>query len=495
MLKKKVLQATVLSATVLSIGSGALFVFNHQTTSDKIYSATSDKSKLITLIKKAQDFHSQYWTPATFNQLQVTLKAAQQVNNQEHATQVQVNQATNTLQNALNKMQRQVGVNKKGLQQQIDVASTHNAADFTKASFDKLQAELIASREVINDANATQAMVDNSIWKLRNTGLNLVSLVPLRTQLGAATLYQATNYTPYSFKLLQNAINSGKMILVNPDATQLNVNNAVKQLRKAVGTLTHELPSLTYTQPSGTSISFSKFGNILNGQQVDFTSTSFDQSIVFDLIGNYNDGITNAPQSLYFKPSQSDVETPINSGQLTDSQALDLANFAAGMINMVRSQIGQTSLLVNNDSQSEAAAVATNYSNDNWDGFAKPLEAPHNLAALNAANKQFGNYNLDGECMSYTLNVNKSYLISQYGANMATAKLGLAFDIVRMLYADGGINKYSHEMNLLDLDSAGNLIKRETTYLGLATDKFGNFHIATTHPLAPDEKQGQFTNQ
>ncbi|MCM0599384.1 SEC10/PgrA surface exclusion domain-containing protein [Periweissella fabalis] len=492
MIKKRILQATMLSAAFLAVGTGSVFVADNQATSNKVYAATSNKWTLVKAINKAQEFHSQYWTASTFNQLQAALNNARKVNNQWNANQWQVNQATNTLQRAINNMRRQVGVNKSGLQQQIGWSSSYNASNYTKLSFTNLQRLLGQGRAIYNNPQATQADVDNIIWQMHNAGLNLVSLVPLRTQLGYSTSYQAQYYTPYSFKVLKNEINYGSWTLVNPNATQWDVNNAIKVLHNAGLNLTPSLPSLTYTQPSGTSISISKFSNIKNGGKVIFDNTSFDQSPVFDLMGNYGDGITNIPESFYFKPSQNDVNTPINPTNLTASQALDLANFAAGMVNTVRAQIGQTLLSVTGDSQNEAATVAKNYGLDNWHGFNHPVTAPHDFNALNNANAQFGKYNLDGECMSYTLDVAVPYLINHYGSNMATAKLGLAFDIVRMMYDDGGVNNYGHEKNLLDLDNNGSLISRQTSYLGLATDKYGAFHIATMHALMPDEKQGVF---
>lgn len=493
MIKKRILQATIMSATVLSIGTGSIFVANEHATSNKIYAATSNKWLLNSLINKAQQFHSQYWTATTFNQLQNALQTAQQVNRQWNVNQWQVNQSANTLQRAINNMQRQVGVNKSGLQQQLGWSSSYGPANFTKASYANLQNVLAQGRAIYNNPNATQSDVNNIIWQMHNAGLNLVSLTPLRNQLGYSTAYQAQNYTPYSFKVLQNEISYGKWVLVNPKSTQWDINNAIKVLHNAGLNLVAQLPSLTYTQPSGTSISISKFDNILRGRQVQFLNTSFDQSPVFDLMGNFNDGITNVPESFYFKPSQADVNTPINPTKLTASQALDLANFAAGMVNTVRAQIGQTPLQVITDSQNQAAAVANNYNLDNWDGYAQEaVKEPHDLKALNKANAQFGKYNLDGECMSYTIDRNVPYLINHYGSNMATAKLGLAFDIVRMLYNDGGANNYGHEKNLLDLDGDGNIITRQTSYLGLATDKYGAFHITTSHALASNEKQGSF---
>lgn len=502
MIKKRILQATIMSATVLSIGTGSIFVTNEHDASNKVYAATSNKWLLNSLISKAQQFHSQYWTATTFNQLQSALQSAQQVNRQWNANQWQVNQSANTLQRAINNMQRQVGVNKSGLQQQMGWSSSYGPANFTKASYANLQNVLTQGRAIYNNPKATQNDVNNIIWQLHNAGLNLVSLTPLRTQLGYSTGYQAQKYTPYSFKVLQNEISYGKWVLVNPQSTQWDVNNAIKVLHNAGLNLTAQLPSLTYTQPSGTSISISKFNDIVSGGKVQFLNTSFDQSPVFDLMGNFSDGVTNVPESFYFKPSQADVNTSIDPTKLTASQALDLANFAAGMVNTVRAQIGQIPLTVTTDSQAQAATVAANYSADNWDGYLYEEKAmePHDITALNKANTQFGKatasrattYNIDGECMSYTLDVNVPYLIAKYGSNMATAKLGLAFDIVRMMYNDGGANNYGHEKNLLDLDDTGKLVARQTAYLGLATDKYGAFHITTSHALTNNEAQGSF---
>ena len=132
-------------------------------------------------------------------------------------------------------------VNKEELSTLVEEVDALNTDGKTQESIEKLSEALASAKRVLALEEATQEEVDNEIKKLTLAVDNLVEIkeelvdkVQLETTINWATSLEISNKTEESINALNNVLASAKLILANDDATQEQVDNAVKEIKQSV---------------------------------------------------------------------------------------------------------------------------------------------------------------------------------------------------------------------------------------------------------------------
>ena len=110
----------------------------------------------------------------------------------------------------------------------------------TKDTWVAFETELNEDRAVYEDENAMQEEVNNAYNELVTAFLNL-RLIPdkslLEDLINQANGLNSANYTKATFDGLTKALNEAKVVFANPNATQVEVDNAKDVLTKAIANL------------------------------------------------------------------------------------------------------------------------------------------------------------------------------------------------------------------------------------------------------------------
>ncbi|MEK5039642.1 S-layer homology domain-containing protein [Sporosarcina sp. FSL K6-3457] len=201
-----------------------------------------DKSKLQAQADGANGLTEDQYTPDSWNTFKNALIAAENVLNDPDATQQQVDNALDALQDAQNKLVP-VGtpaVDKSKLQAQADGANGLTEDQYTPDSWNKFKDALTAAENVLNNPDATQQQVDDALRALQQAQNNLVPIdvstvdkSKLQAQVDRSNNLTESNYTTGSWNAFQNALTNAKNVLADPNATQQQVDAALASLIEA----------------------------------------------------------------------------------------------------------------------------------------------------------------------------------------------------------------------------------------------------------------------
>ncbi|MDD1504433.1 S-layer homology domain-containing protein [Lysinibacillus sp. CNPSo 3705] len=172
---------------------------------DKLQKVSAvDKALLQAKVDEAKGLDASKYMSETWANYQNQLKAAQAVLDDEDATQTEVDAAREALIAAQDKLQKVSAVNKALLQAKVDEAKGLVASKYTPETWANYQNQLKAAQKVLDNANATQAEVDQALADLtaaKNalrpalTTPGLGSLVPSQGVLSPSFSSEVTNYT------------------------------------------------------------------------------------------------------------------------------------------------------------------------------------------------------------------------------------------------------------------------------------------------------------
>ncbi|OUQ06498.1 hypothetical protein B5E91_00815 [Thomasclavelia spiroformis] len=164
---------------------------------------------------------------------------ANEVYNNASATQEEVNNAFDRLANAMQKLEFFKG-DKTALKAFIDKVSDLDSFKYTESTWSAFDKELNEANVVYNNVNAMQEEVNTTYSELVKAFLNL-RLIPdkslLEDLINQAEGLDSANYTKASFDGLTRALNEAKVVFENPNATQVEVDNAKATLEKAIAGL------------------------------------------------------------------------------------------------------------------------------------------------------------------------------------------------------------------------------------------------------------------
>jgi beta-L-arabinobiosidase len=149
---------------------------------------TVDTSALEEAIAKAEELKAEDYTQETWEALQEELKAAEKVLEDPTATQAEVDEAAAALEEAIAALEEyvepskpteptepEVTVDKSELEKAVKDAGSKVKKDYTKKSWDAMQAALKVAQKVLKDEDATQEEVDNAADALNKA---IKALVP-----------------------------------------------------------------------------------------------------------------------------------------------------------------------------------------------------------------------------------------------------------------------------------------------------------------------------
>ena len=177
--------------------------------------------------------------PVVVNEFKQARDKANEVYNDASASQDKVDAAFDRLASVMQKLEFFKG-DKTALKAFIDKVSGLEAAKYTEATWTPFNDALKVATSVYEDVNAMQEEVNNAYNELVTAFLKL-RLIPdkslLEDLINQANGLNSANYTKATFDGLTKALNEAKAVFNNPNATQVEVDNAKDVLAKALAGL------------------------------------------------------------------------------------------------------------------------------------------------------------------------------------------------------------------------------------------------------------------
>lgn len=229
-------------------------------------SFTGNTNSLKMLVDAAKGLLEEVYTPETWNVFAEALKSAEKVLAEENALQPDIDAARNALQTAMDNLKK-IPVDKSKLEQLVkesEIKYESKLDEYTEETRGIFQEALDAARGVLTDETATQEQVQAAHDNLRNAIFGL-RLIPNKDALeDLINRVEKLNLSVYSVetqKVLTNALNSAKIVFADKNATQTEIDNAVKLLQASVdGLKTSE--TTDNNKPSGSTSTNKKPGTV-----------------------------------------------------------------------------------------------------------------------------------------------------------------------------------------------------------------------------------------
>ena len=209
---------------------------------------TIAKENLLATINTANKklAETEQYTPSSLKDLEEAVKAAQAIYDDPNADQDKVDKAKANVEAKLAALKAKA---KKDALNLAIIAAEGDAAlvdKYTEESIEKLQKEIKAAKEVLADENASQEKVDAAEKAVQAAQKSLVEKetpkpeAPVKKDELKAAVEDATKvvgdteqYTEESLAALQAAIDEANAVLDNPEATQAEIDAAVKAVKEA----------------------------------------------------------------------------------------------------------------------------------------------------------------------------------------------------------------------------------------------------------------------
>ena len=209
---------------------------------------TIAKENLLATINTANKklAETEQYTPSSLKDLEDAVKAAQAIYDDPNADQDKVDKAKANVEAKLAALKAKA---KKDALNLAIIAAEGDAAlvdRYTEESIEKLQKEIKAAKEVLADENASQEEVDAAEKAVQAAQKALVEKetpkpeAPVKKDELKAAVEDATKvvgdteqYTEESLAALQSAIDAANAVLQNPEATQAEIDAAVKAVKEA----------------------------------------------------------------------------------------------------------------------------------------------------------------------------------------------------------------------------------------------------------------------
>ena len=196
---------------------------------------------------------------------------ANAVYNNASATQVEVNNAFDRLANAMHMLDFKQG-DKTALKAFIDKVTGLDSSKYTETTWTQFNDALTVANGVYEDVNAMQPEVNEAYTNLVTAFLNL-RLIPdkslLEDLINQAEGLNVANYTKASFDGLTKALNEAKVVFENPNASQVEVDNAKAVLEKAIA----ELQTVTTDSAIKTPVNNGNITSVKTGDDINMLGT------------------------------------------------------------------------------------------------------------------------------------------------------------------------------------------------------------------------------
>ncbi len=196
-----------------------------------------------------------------------------------------------------------VTVDKSVLKSLVDTARLLDWMDYEDESFRVFSIELHSAMDVLNNANATQAQVDEAITKLQEAIGNLVEYVrPDTTELSKAVEeaknmnVQVGDYSEASYKTFTDALKYAESVLNSEKPYGPAVDSALSDLQNAIKGLTVDFASLeskfeeakAVDETKYTPESYEKFAKVVKEVEEFLGTTDHKQSEVDEMLTKLN---------------------------------------------------------------------------------------------------------------------------------------------------------------------------------------------------------------
>ena len=209
---------------------------------------TIAKENLLATINTANKklAETEQYTPSSLKDLEDAVKAAQAIYDDPDADQNKVNEAKTNVEDKMKALKARA--KKDALKLAITAAEGDAALvdKYTEESIEKLQKAIDEAKEVLADENASQEEVDAAEKAVQAAQKSLVEKetpkpeAPVKKDELKAAVEDATKvvgdteqYTEESLAALQAAIDEANAVLDNPEATQAEIDAAVKAVKEA----------------------------------------------------------------------------------------------------------------------------------------------------------------------------------------------------------------------------------------------------------------------
>ena len=202
-----------------------------------------DKNELVVVIENASILNKDSYTPLTVETLNIAYNNAVAVYKDLNATNIDVTNALNALQDAINGLVTKA--NKDALNAKIEEIEAVALGGYTPATVSALQTKLTEAKTMKIDENASQDEVDEMIMALDSLKEALVEKADkeeLTALVNNVKELDLTGYTKESKQTLNAALALAEEALANEDLSQKQVDDLLAELQKAKSEL-KEIPS------------------------------------------------------------------------------------------------------------------------------------------------------------------------------------------------------------------------------------------------------------
>src|SRR5699024_2914161 len=184
------------------------------------------------------------YTPESWSVFEEAITTAETVLANEEATQEEVQSALKDLrlaEIALEKVEEPKEVDKRDLVKAVDSAKARVEEDYTPESWSVFEEAITTAETVLANEEATQEEVQSALKDLRLAEIALekveepkeVDKSELIKAVDSAKARVEEDYTPESWSVFEEAITTAEIVLANEEATQEEVQSALKDLRLA----------------------------------------------------------------------------------------------------------------------------------------------------------------------------------------------------------------------------------------------------------------------
>ena len=253
--------ATNYSVTVTAVDAAG----NASEGAVRTFTTKADKSALQTRVDEAKEIvtNTAAYTEESLNALRAAINAAQKVLDDPAAAQEEVNAQTDALNAAIAALVEKPVVDKTELQTAVAdanefAASDENKEKYTEDSWKTLEEAITVAQAVLNKPEATQEEVNDALKALTDAKENLKTKEPSVEKPEKSELQETVNdakafvgglenpemYTEESLNALKEAIAMAEEVLASENATQDEINDAMRRVKEAKENLAQKKPAV-----------------------------------------------------------------------------------------------------------------------------------------------------------------------------------------------------------------------------------------------------------
>lgn len=242
-------------------------------------SGVVDNSALFTLVAECEKItDDSKYTEASWTVFMEALSKAQTVIDNKNATQAEINNAKNALEEAKNALKINKEESLEALRNLIAECADKKKEDYTTDSWNALEEALKAAQNVVDNQNATKEEIDSAKENLQKAYNELKSVTgtepnfeELNKLISAYDNLDEKNYTAETWTAFAKVLEEAKKITKDPNASQENIDSVKERLKTAFD----ELKPATSTAPD-----FTELDNLIsicaNLDKEKYTETSWN---------------------------------------------------------------------------------------------------------------------------------------------------------------------------------------------------------------------------